>query len=100
MHMREAVKDVIAKDNERFLISGRQEEIISYNGSTGVADFVVMSVSSNITKCVGPKDNHIPEGQELVLAFSSNEVMQINWCLYFVHRYFSGYLHSHNHRNA
>ena len=59
--------DLIAKENERFIISGSQEEIISYTGSTDVADFVVVSVCSNITRCFGTENSRIPEDQELVL---------------------------------
>ena len=59
--------DLQGKKDEKFIISGKDKEIIFYTGSKDVADFVVENVFSNLTRCVGPESSPIPTDQELVL---------------------------------
>ena len=92
--------DLQAKNDEKFIIIGKEEEMISYTGSRDVADFVVKNVFSNRTRCVGQDDNLITTTQELVFCIfikrsHADQLVSI-FCpsmLFWVLAYFTMFLH-------
>ena len=57
--------DLKGQNDEKFIVSGSGKETIFYNGPEDVADFIVTSVSSNITRCKELGGIFNPDDQEL-----------------------------------